>query len=278
MTQAPTTMQRFQELAHPAGHNYRTGSPHLTHLHLYERLVATLRQAMGDTVARGLPATMLEIGAGHGGFTEPALAYGWRVTATEMSRPSIDHMRERYDANPSFRAVFDEDGSLTALGGERFALILCASVLHHIPDYLQAIRSAVERHLLPGGAFVGLQDPLWYPSLSRTTHTASDIAYLSWRLTQGNYLRGIKSRLRWLRGAYDDANPSDLVEYHVVRSGVDHRRIQVELARRFDSAAILPYWSTQSRAWQRAGEALHLKNTFAALALGYRPGAMSSER
>jgi hypothetical protein len=187
-----------------------------------------------------------------------------------MSRPSIAHLRERYGLNPNFTADFDEDGSLSILGDQRFSLILCASVLHHIPDYVQTIETAVARHLEPGGAFVSLQDPLWYPSLDRLTHAMNNLAYLSWRLGQGNLLRGFNTRVRRLRRVYDDTNPSDMVEYHVVRSGVEHRRIYNWLSSQFESVSILPYWSTQSPLWQRLGDRLNHKNTFAVVALGFQ--------
>jgi SAM-dependent methyltransferase len=263
-------MQRLQEAAHAQGYDYFAGSPHLKHRRLYEALVARLRVALRSTTERGLPPTMLEIGAGHGGFVEPVLASGWRVTATEMSRPTIAALQERYGTNPNFTAAFDADGSLAALVGRRFSLILCASVLHHIPDYLETIETAIIRHLEPGGAFVSFQDPLWYPSLARGTHLLSRAAYLWWRLGQGNYVRGVGTRLRRLRGVYDEANPSDMVEYHVVRRGVDQRRIVERLATRFERVSLIPYWSTPSDLWQRAGSASGLKNTFAVVALGCR--------
>ncbi len=76
---------------------------------------------------------MLEIGAGHGGFTEPVLAAGCEVTAVEASRPSLRTLEHRYGHNPSFRAVLDPDGSLEGVSGT-YSLILIVAVLHHIPD------------------------------------------------------------------------------------------------------------------------------------------------
>ena len=87
------------------------------------------------------------------------------MTGTEMSRPSIEILRERFGINPAFDVAFDPDGSMSGLGDQRFALILYASVLHHIPDYLSAFTLACDRHLLPGGTLLTFQDPLWYGSL-----------------------------------------------------------------------------------------------------------------
>jgi SAM-dependent methyltransferase len=264
------SMRNHQELLYSENYDYRVGSPHLTHHHLYQGLLARLREARDDVVARGLPLTLLEIGAGDGGLVEPALAYGFRVTATEMSRPSIAGLEERYGANPAFAVFFDEDGALTVLGERRFSVILCASVLHHIPDYLATIETAVGQHLDPGGAFVSFQDPLWYPSMGKGSSLLNRGAYLSWRLTQGNYGRGLKTRLRRLRHEYDEDNPSDMVEYHAMRQGVDHQRIVATLSERFEDVSLISYWSTQSGFWQRVGERLGAKTTFAIVARGYR--------
>jgi SAM-dependent methyltransferase len=262
-------LQQYQELAHADGHEYRARSPHLKHRRTYDSLLAHLRDALRDVTSRGLPLTMLDAGAGDGAFVEPALAYGCQVTATEMSRPAIDELNERYGANPNLTTLFDADGSLSPLGDQRFSIILYASVLHHIPDYTSAVECSITNHLAPGGSFVSFQDPLWYPSLGRGTRLLNDAAYLSWRLTQGNYRRGISSRIRRMRHIYDEENLSDMVEYHVVRNGVDHEGLTKMLAERFEHVSLIPYWSTPSGFWQGVGERLGAKANFALIARGY---------
>ena len=247
------------------GHDYRAGSPHLVHWHLYQRLLGELREVLNSLQRQKVPWSVLDVGAGHGSFTEPLLAYGCAVTASEMSRPSLDVLRARYGSNERFSAVLDEDGSLRSLGEKMFSLVLFASVLHHIPDYESAINTAASR-LLPGGALVTFQDPLWYPTLRRADRFLSQVAYLWWRLGQGNYMRGVRTRLRWLRGIYDERNPSDMVEYHVVRRGVNQDRVLEVLSERFRKVALIRYWSTQSSIWQRIGEAVGAKNTFGVVA------------
>ena len=89
------------------------------------------------------------------------------------------------------------------------------SVVHHIPDYVDFIER-LSRKIVPGGAFFTVQDPLYYPRMSPWAHRVDRAAYLSWRLLQGDYAQGMKTRARRLRGVYDSDEPSDLVEYHVV--------------------------------------------------------------
>jgi SAM-dependent methyltransferase len=263
-------MRELQEGGHPRGHAYRTGSPHLEHSHLYERLVARIHTVVQQLFAAFPTVTVLDVGAGHGSFSEPLLAFGCRVVATEMSQPSLAYLKERYAHNPNFSALLD-DGSLSALGNERFSLVLYASVLHHIPDYVGTVRDTVERHVSPGGAVLTFQDPLWYPAAGFLTRAVTQLAYFSWRIGQGDVRRGLATRLRRARGIYRPDEPADMVEYHVTRRGVDERRLAVMLSRSFADVSVFRYWSTQSRLWQGLGESLRFENTFGVLATGYDP-------
>lgn len=263
-------MQRLQELEYPLDRDYRAGSPHLLHWHLYDRLATMLREALAKVVDAGLPPSVLEIGAGHGAFTEPALAAGARVTATEMSRPSMVTLAQRYRTNAGFRAVFDPDGTLDALREERFSLIICSSVLHHIPDYLAFLSGPMLGRLNEGGAFMSIQDPLWYPSVGRLTHRLDRCSFLLWRMTQGNYRQGLATRVRRLRHVYDETNPADMVEYHVVRQGVDQRAIERLLIANFADVELRTYWSTMAVPMQRIGEKLGRPNTFTFCAFNRR--------
>ena len=266
-------MHNYQEGFYSGKVNYRDGSPHLAHVALYDRLVATLRSTLRDLSEAGLPLTVLEIGSGHGGYTEPALAAGWKVTAVEMSRSSLDRLSEHFGTNPNFRGVFDADGALAEVGSG-FSLILCVSVLHHIPDYLQAIDRASSL-VLDGGAFLSLQDPMWYARQSRVSRALDRSGYYAWRLRRGHWIRGTSSVIRRARGHLDEQNPSDMVEYHVVRRGVDEQAVRERLLMTFRSVSVMPYWSNQSAGAQRIGTRLRLTNTFGVLATG-RGGASPS--
>lgn len=221
-----SAIQELQELAHGRGYDYRSGSPHLKHPQLYDWFSDLLREELRYVTRRDLPMTVLEVGAGDGAFVEPLLAAGASVTGTEMSRSSIELLESRFGTNPSFEALFDPDGTFASLGDRRFAILLYASVLHHIPDYLTAMANACDRHLAPGGTLLTLQDPLWYPSLPPGVHSASEAMYLSWRVTRGGLLRGLASRTRRLRNDLRPDEPADMVEYHVVRDGVDQDSIE----------------------------------------------------
>jgi SAM-dependent methyltransferase len=260
---------KLQEDAYDELRNYRYGSPHLTHRKLGDQLTALMKVGLQKTADRGLPATVLEIGAGDGTFTEPVLAAGFRVTATEVSQASVDRLKARFGRNANFEAIYDPEGSLEGLESRRFSSVLCVSLLHHIPDYLKFIGDVVTNHLQPGGSFISIQDPAWHPSLNPVTRRASRFAFLSWRITQGNLRTGFQTQLRRFRGVYDDTNPSDVVEYHAVRRGVDQDAIAGLLSSQFTDCKVILYWSSQAAVWQRAGEFLGMKNTFAVDAQSY---------
>ncbi|HEY2636353.1 MAG TPA: class I SAM-dependent methyltransferase [Solirubrobacteraceae bacterium] len=259
-------LQHHQERVYTGDHDYRAGSPHLKHRRLNEEILARLRALLAALAARGLPPTVLEVGAGDGAFAEPLLAYGCHYTATEMSRPSIARLERLYARNERFAAVFDPDGTMGRLGEERFSLVLFASVLHHIPDYLAALDRAARERVAPGGALATVQDPLFYPRLGRARHALSEAAFLSWRVSQGHLARGAATRLRRARGVRDEDNPSDMVEYHVVRDGVDEEAVVALLRPSFARVELWPYWSTTAGLWQRVGELTGARNTFGVVA------------
>lgn len=260
--------QPLQESYYKAGVDYRHGSPHLSYLPLNDRLVGVLRSCISDLSVAGLPLRVLEVGAGHGGFTEPALAAGCDITAVEMSQASLAELGARYRTNPKFTCVFDPDGTLSDIDGE-YSLVLCVAVLHHIPDYLKFLTNVCDR-LAPGGTLLTLQDPLWYPRMKAVAHRADRAAYMVWRSTQGELGKGFASLTRRLRNRYDETNPSDMVEYHVMRRGVDEEAMRDLLAERFADISVVRYWSNQLRAGQRTGDRLGWENTFGMIATGRR--------
>jgi SAM-dependent methyltransferase len=256
----------FQESFYNAEIDYREGSPHLAHPVLYQQLVRMIREQVGSLAAARLPLDVIEIGAGHGGFTEPMLAAGCDVTALEMSQASVARLNTLFGQNSLFRCLYNPDGTLEALTGE-YSLAACVSVLHHIPDYMAALRDLTD-HIRVGGSLVVLQEPLWYPRTRNAALRLNRFGYLSWRVRQGSLRRGLATEFRRVRGYYDESNPSDMVEYHIVRQGVDEQAISDFLHSRFEEVRIIPYWSNQSELVQRLGQHFGLDNTFGVVASG----------
>jgi DNA-binding transcriptional LysR family regulator/SAM-dependent methyltransferase len=264
----------LRKLHAPSSSNYRKGSPHLSHLALHDNLVEVLRGTVQRLSGQGLPLRVLEIGAGHGGFTEHALAMGCNVTVVDMSGPSVDELRRRFGTNPKFDSVYNPDGTLRDVDGD-YTLLMLVSVIHHIPDYISFLRDA-SRRISPGGALLTLQDPVWYPR-HRASHEADRMSYFAWRLAQGNAIGGLKTRLRRIRGVLDETNPSDMVEYHVVRNGVDEQMVLSFAREEFSEATLIPYWSSHLGVAQHVGDRLGLNSAFGVVAHGYDPGQADRE-
>jgi trans-aconitate methyltransferase len=254
------TIGLLQERAHGEGHDYAKGSPHIRHHRIRERVIAGLHTLVGQVIERNGQCRVLEIGAGHGTFTDHLVAAGATVEVTEMSAPSAAILRHRFRYNPQVAVTHTPEGT-DVLPSEPLDAVVCISVLHHIPDYLGTVDRLVQR-IVPGGAFFSIQDPLWYPRRSRTSMNADRGAYLLWRLGQGQLRRGLATRVRRLRGHYDETNEADMAEYHVVRQGVDEIALRQLLTPVFRHVELQRYWSTQSAALQALGERFGPATTF----------------
>lgn len=257
-----------QDATHGDGHDYIVGSPHLRHASLRTRLDDRIAGAVREVLSRQDHCSVLEIGAGHGSFTDTVLAAGGSATITEMSKASFDYLSGKFRDNPDVRVLYDTDGNAPFREDAQYDVILLISVIHHIPDYVDVITRLCDTVLRPGGAVVTFQDPLWYPRQKRLDRALSWGSYFAWRLTQGELRRGVATRLRRLRGSYSESEPSDLVEYHVVRQGVDDFDLRDLFGERFTDVEIDRYFSTQSPQIQTFGEKHFPVNTFGVLARG----------
>jgi phospholipid N-methyltransferase len=255
-------------LGHPLGCNSVKGSPHIAHGSIRGRVLRAVQRSVTGILDHRERCRVLEIGAGQGTFTDCVLAMGAEVEVTETSESNVEALRRRFQHDQRVTVTYDADGSV-ALDGDPVDIVLCISVLHHIPSYLTAVRRLVRR-IAPGGAFVSFQDPLWYPRRSTGSLLAERGAHVLWRLGQGNLRRGLASFVRQRRGAYDKTNPSDMVEYHVVRKGVDELALRTLLTPSFGAIELHRYWSTNAGWLQLVGERIGPQTTFGLLALDRR--------
>lgn len=262
-------VERSQDIAHGDGHDYIAGSPHLRHTTLRKRVDSRISGAIAEILQRKEKCAVLEIGAGHGSFTDTVLTSGGTVTVTEMSKASFEYLSAKFGETADVRVVYDTDGNAPFKDGAQYDIILLISVIHHIPDYLDVITRLCDTVLLPGGTVVSFQDPIWYPRQKRWGRALSWGAYFAWRITQGELRQGLATRWRRVRGVYSESEPSDLVEYHVVRQGVDELALRDLFSRRFDDVEVDCYFSTQSPQLQVVGEKYLPHNTFGIVARGY---------
>jgi SAM-dependent methyltransferase len=241
------------------------GSPHLNNADLRVRMERLVVSALRSTPTSS--PRVLEIGGGHGMITSFLLAEGASVTATEAAQARIDELRTRFADDDRVRVVDIRNEQLDP--ADRFDVIVAISVLHHVPDYEALVVDLIDRHLVAGGAFVSFQDPLWYPRLRRRDHVTDRLGYYLWRLTIGDLRSGIKTVMNRMRHGVTEDAAADIVEYHVVRSGVDEERLRTVLGERFGSVRIDSYWSNQLDAVSRLCTRLKLVSNFGLSATGH---------
>lgn len=262
-----TSFEHLQAESHGEGHDYTPGSPHLSHAPLRDRIRREIRTAIEATMAAKGSCRVLEVGAGHGTFSQVAAGLGATAVITEMSDASAAELRQRFADAPNITVLHDADGDQIFTLDPGFDLALYISVIHHIPDYLGHIARVVDL-LAPDANVITYQDPTWYPRRRKVDHWGERAGYLSWRVTQGNLLRGVATTRRRISGVLDESNASDMVEYHVVRQGVDQNAIVNLLRPQFDAVRLHTYWSSQGGLQHRFGERLGLANTFSITATG----------
>jgi ubiquinone/menaquinone biosynthesis C-methylase UbiE len=110
-----------------------------------------IRQIVKDVVA-GHAGTgeihVLDFGAGTGNLTRCFLERGCRVTACDVSAVSLDLLRAGMQSDRLGTLLLD--GQILPVRDHEFDLVVTYSVLHHVPDYLYAVKELI-RVLKPGG-------------------------------------------------------------------------------------------------------------------------------
>jgi SAM-dependent methyltransferase len=250
---------------------YINGAPHIKHASIaaiHRRLIDEAIQTIGRPPSE---LSVLDLGAGSGLASLEWFRQNVRLTAVDSSASMMrEFIQKAAVCDPQPRTIVA--GVIDYLSSNRvkFDIVTHVSMLHHIPDYLELLRLSSE-HVRPGGCLITFQDPLRYDQMPRLHHLLDRGCYFVWRARQGNYLRGLKTRSRRLRGVYSAAESVDFDEYHLVRNGVDSSAIANQLRGSFSDVQVVSYWSTYSRPLQRIGERLGLTSNFGVLASGRIP-------
>ena len=247
---------------------YINSAPHLKHdsiARIYRSLVASALKRIDRD-----PTTIevLELGAGNGLASTAWFEHRVRLTAVDSSEPMLDGLSRKAQAfglNPK-TVVADALAYLDSTN-DNFDIITHVSMIHHVPDYLYLLNRS-NAHVREGGCLLTFQDPLRYDRMPMHHHFVDRASYFAWRLGQGNFKRGLKTRWRRLRGVYSPSEVVDFEDYHVVRNGVDSTAIVNLLGPSFSEVKAVAYWSTYSRFLQSLGERVHLTSSFGILACG----------
>ena len=85
----------------------------------------------------------LDVGAGTGNLTGKLLQMGYTVTAVDISQEMCTILKRKYLASLQSKKLTVVCSPVEELSFEegKFDLVTCYSVLHHLPDYIGALRS-----------------------------------------------------------------------------------------------------------------------------------------
>jgi 2-polyprenyl-6-hydroxyphenyl methylase / 3-demethylubiquinone-9 3-methyltransferase len=247
----------------PEIRRYLSAAPHLSHAGLNALFRQLALEATTLASRDGRRPAVLDLGAGEGSATIAFLDAGAHVTAVDADGARLEVLRERAAAH---RASLDTQagdalGLLERSAGQ-YDLVAAVSFIHHVEDYAALVEAALGA-LRPGGVFFSFQDPLLHASLGRPTRAFARVAYLAWRVGQGDRWAGGRRYVRRRLRGYSPALTEDSEEFHAMRGGVDQRRLLRTFAARGIPVRLVLYFSTQGRTFQRIGASLGLENTFA---------------
>mgnify|MGYP000599987422 CR=1 FL=1 len=136
-------------------HNRIANDYDLRHPEIYNpieqaRLVSAVNQCVSLTKLNPLLTQVLDYGCGAGNLSRIFLNLGCAVTAADVAPAFLDVVQQRTGFNPKLDTMLLNGQNLREVADQSYDIVALYSVLHHIPDYLVAIRECV-RVLRYGG-------------------------------------------------------------------------------------------------------------------------------
>lgn len=115
-----------------------------------ERLALRLREALAAVSPASAAPRVLDFGAGTGNLTGHLLACGARVVASDVSPNILAALRAKHPGETRLELAELNGTDLAGFADASFDMVATYSVLHHVPDYLRAVRECC-RVVRPGG-------------------------------------------------------------------------------------------------------------------------------
>ena len=215
-------IQSFQEIGHGEGHDYGQDCPAPTcSAQLAAKVISSLGSAL-PLAAEGRPLEVLE--------SAPAM-----VHTPTYCVPSVPESRSPRSASRQ-STVSPRDSPRTRTSTSCTTLTVPGQCSLTRRSTLSCVcpccitspttwpRSGVTPNHARWWCFCKLAGSNPVRPCAATPTASRLISYYLWRLTQGHWLHGFADHLRRLRGILDETKIADMVEYHVVRDGVDEKR------------------------------------------------------
>lgn len=114
------------------------------------RIARALGDAVGKLAAPPQSPLILDFGAGTGNLTGHLLKLGATVVAADVSPRSLARLKEKYPQSDRLQLLELNGVDIRELNDDSIDMVATYSVLHHVPDYLAAVREFM-RVVRPGG-------------------------------------------------------------------------------------------------------------------------------
>ena len=154
MSETAALRERIYE-ANIAVHRIEASFYELFHPEVYgrqeqKRIMDNLKRV--DKLVTDNQKRALDFGAGTGNITGKLLALGYAVTALDISAEMCEALRKKFKAQMKAEKLIVVNLTIEDVhfGSSKFDVITCYSVLHHLPDYEEALQKLC-RFLKKGG-------------------------------------------------------------------------------------------------------------------------------
>ena len=205
MTQASDAIAHNRRAHDALGADYDSRHPEIFNATEQQRLrTAVMRAVDLARPGAGRPVRALDAGCGTGNLTGHLIASGAVVTAADVSPRFLAIVRGRFGGG-GLAGVAELNGrDLQPIADGSFDLVVCYSVLHHVPDYVEFVRE-MARVTAPGGIVMidhERTDASWtsteYQSFLREAVVWPARRWWYW-LQPSRYWKRIRPLLEWQR-------------------------------------------------------------------------------
>ena len=149
-------------------HNQIAEKYDLAHPEIYneieqDRIKKTIRKLLNISGKKN--PKILDFGAGTGNLTKHFLEFGCEVTACDVSQKSLDVLKKKFEGDNNLKTRLIS-GEKLPFKDNSFDIVATYSVLHHIPDYLLAVREMIRVTKKGGITYIDheVNNNRWYPN------------------------------------------------------------------------------------------------------------------